>query len=115
MPLETKFLRLRTPVTIGSRFGDWEVSWLGGWTRNRLCYLVMVVRVPLCAKLTNSRRSVDGSHVEFSRPAVAILPGHYGELRVFRQQRYRVGRPFEFRNESSCPLANLTHPARNLR
>jgi hypothetical protein len=45
MPLETKFLRLPTPVTIGSRFGDWEVSWLGGWTRNRLCYLVMVVCV----------------------------------------------------------------------
>ena len=55
---ETKFLRLRTPVTIGSRLGKWEVSWLGGWTRNRLCYLVMVVRFPLCEKLTNSRRSV---------------------------------------------------------
>jgi hypothetical protein len=41
---ETKFLRLRTPVTIGSRFGDWEVTWLGGWTRDRLSYLVMVVR-----------------------------------------------------------------------
>jgi hypothetical protein len=50
MPLETKFLRLQTPVTIGSRFGDWEVSWLGGWTRNRLCYLVMVVHVPLGGK-----------------------------------------------------------------
>jgi hypothetical protein len=56
MLLETKFLRLPTPVTIGSRFGDWEVSWLGGWTRNRLCYLVMVVYVPLCSTLTNSRR-----------------------------------------------------------
>jgi hypothetical protein len=44
MQLETKFLRLRTPVTIGSRFGDWEVTWLGGWTRHRLSYLVMVVR-----------------------------------------------------------------------
>jgi hypothetical protein len=65
MPLETKFLRLPTPVTIGSRFGDWEVSWLGGWTRNRLCYLVMVVRVPLCVKLTNFRRGVDASHVGF--------------------------------------------------
>jgi hypothetical protein len=63
--LETKFLRLRTPVTIGSRFGDWEVSWLGGWTRNRLCYLVMVVRVPLCAKPTNSRRGLGGTHVGF--------------------------------------------------
>jgi hypothetical protein len=29
MQLETKFLRLRTPVTIGSRFGDWEVCWVG--------------------------------------------------------------------------------------
>ena len=24
MQLETKYKRLRTPVTIGSRFGDWE-------------------------------------------------------------------------------------------
>jgi hypothetical protein len=45
MQLETKFLRLRTPVTVGSRFGDWEVTWAGGWTRHRLSYLVMVVRV----------------------------------------------------------------------
>ena len=44
MQLETKFLRLRTQVTIGSRFGEWEVCWLGGWTRHRLSYLVMVVR-----------------------------------------------------------------------
>jgi hypothetical protein len=43
--LETKFLRLRTPVTIGSRFGDWEVTWLGGWTKCRVRYLVMVARV----------------------------------------------------------------------
>jgi hypothetical protein len=45
MELETKFLRLRTPVTIGSRFGEWQVTWLGGWTRERLSYLVMLVRV----------------------------------------------------------------------
>ncbi|MGD1096608.1 MAG: hypothetical protein ABSB35_32020 [Bryobacteraceae bacterium] len=43
--LVTKYLRLRTPVTIGSRFDDWKVSWLGGWTRDRLSYLVMVARV----------------------------------------------------------------------
>jgi len=65
MPLETKFLRLQTPVTIGSRFGDWEVSWLGGWTRNRMRFVVMVVRVPVCEELTNSRRGVNGSHVGF--------------------------------------------------
>src|SRR5437016_5557575 len=45
MRLETKYLRLRTPVTLGSRFGDWEVTWLGGWTRDRLSYLVMAVGV----------------------------------------------------------------------
>ena len=45
MRLETKYLRLRTPVTIGSQFDDWEVCWLGGWTKHRLFYLVMVVRV----------------------------------------------------------------------
>jgi len=48
MQMETKFLRLRTAV--GSRFGDWQVCWLGGWERFRLYYLVMLVKVPLpCA------------------------------------------------------------------
>jgi len=46
MKVQTKFLRLRTPVTLGSRFDDWQACWLGGWTRHRLSYLVMVVRVP---------------------------------------------------------------------
>jgi hypothetical protein len=44
MQPEMKFLRLRTPVTIGSLFGDWVVTWLGGWTRDRLSYIVMVVK-----------------------------------------------------------------------
>ena len=47
MQMETKFLRLRDPVEFGSRFGDWEVCWLGGWVRFRLYYLVMLVKVPL--------------------------------------------------------------------
>ena len=51
MQLETKFLRLRAPVTLGSRFGDWQVTWLGGWGRYRLYYLVMVVKLqPLHAR-----------------------------------------------------------------
>jgi hypothetical protein len=45
MQLETKFLRLRTPVTLGSRFGDWHVTWLGGWSKYRLFYLVMMVKI----------------------------------------------------------------------
>jgi len=44
MGVETKYLRLRTPVKIGSRFDDWSVCWLGGWAKHRLYYLVMVVR-----------------------------------------------------------------------
>jgi hypothetical protein len=47
MQLETKFLRLRTPVELGSRFGAWQVIWLGGWGRHRLYYLVMVVKLLL--------------------------------------------------------------------
>jgi hypothetical protein len=46
-----QFLRLRTPVTLGSRFGDWRLTWLGGWSRYRLYYLVMVVKIqPLCER-----------------------------------------------------------------
>jgi hypothetical protein len=45
MQPETKFLRLRSPVTIGSRFDDWFVTWLGGWTRDRLSYIVMVAKI----------------------------------------------------------------------
>ena len=45
MQPETKFLRLRTPVTINSRFGDWEFTWAGGWTPDRLSYIVIVVRI----------------------------------------------------------------------
>ncbi len=45
MNLETKFLRLRTPVEHGTRFGDWSVCWLGGWSKHRLYYLVMLVKL----------------------------------------------------------------------
>jgi len=45
MQLKTTYLRLGTAVTLGSRFGDWRVCWLGGWSRHRLFYLVMLVRV----------------------------------------------------------------------
>ena len=43
MHLETRFVRLRTAVTVGSRFGEWQVSWVGGWRKHRLAYLVMLV------------------------------------------------------------------------
>jgi hypothetical protein len=55
MQMETKFLRLRTPVEYGSRFGDWQVCWLGGWARFRLYYLVMLVKVPCVIVLADRR------------------------------------------------------------
>ena len=45
MKMETKFLRLRTPVELCSRFGDWSVCWLGGWQKHRMYYLVMLVKL----------------------------------------------------------------------
>jgi hypothetical protein len=45
MLAETKYVRLRTPVTLGSRFDDWHVCWLGGWGKHRLYYLAMLVRI----------------------------------------------------------------------
>jgi DNA-binding beta-propeller fold protein YncE len=37
--METRFLRLRTPVELGSWFDDWQVCWLGGWAKHRLYFL----------------------------------------------------------------------------
>jgi hypothetical protein len=54
MQMETKFLRLRTPVEICCWFGDWQVCWLGGWARFRLYYLVMLVKAP-CVILAANR------------------------------------------------------------
>jgi hypothetical protein len=45
MEFETKFMRLWTPVTLSSRFGDWQVCWVGGWNKHRIGFMVMVVRV----------------------------------------------------------------------
>jgi len=36
MQMETKFLRLRTEVELSSLFDDWQVCWLGGWSKTVL-------------------------------------------------------------------------------
>jgi hypothetical protein len=51
--METKFLSLRHPVELGSRFDDWQVCWLGGWDKHRHFYLVMLVEVIFKKPLTN--------------------------------------------------------------
>lgn len=60
MRLQTKFLRLKFPVAVGSYFGDWRVTWAGGWTRHRLSYLVMVVRIERRAERKTSAIVVPG-------------------------------------------------------
>jgi hypothetical protein len=47
LQVETKFLRLRQPATLGERLDGWRVCWLGGWDRGRLFYVVMVERAVL--------------------------------------------------------------------
>jgi hypothetical protein len=46
MQPDTKFMRIPLAATVGSRFGEWQVTWIGGWDKWRLYYLVMVVRPP---------------------------------------------------------------------
>ena len=45
MAVETKFLRLYQPATLGEQIDGWRVCWLGGWGKGRLFYWVMVTRV----------------------------------------------------------------------
>jgi hypothetical protein len=63
MRMETRFLRLRAPVEHGTRFGDWSVCWLGGWSKYQLYYLVMLVKV----ELTSSASPTPRSPILFSR------------------------------------------------
>ena len=44
MQLETRFLRLSKPLELGEQIDGWRVCWLGGWDKNRIFYMVMVVR-----------------------------------------------------------------------
>jgi len=45
MQIETKYLRLVKPVTMGEQIEGWRVCWLGGWDKCRVFYVVMVMRV----------------------------------------------------------------------
>jgi hypothetical protein len=45
MSLETKYLHLRQPVSMGHCLDGWRVCWLGGWDKQRVFFVVMLVRV----------------------------------------------------------------------
>jgi len=44
MHVQTKFLRLFRPAALGDRIDDWRVSWVGGWDKCRVLFVVMVER-----------------------------------------------------------------------
>ena len=44
MHVQTKFLHLRKPVSLGDHIDDWRVCWLGGWDKCRVFFVVMVER-----------------------------------------------------------------------
>jgi hypothetical protein len=69
MRLETKFMRLKTPVTIGSRFGEWLVYWLGLDARRR-SYLVMRVRITDLDQIDIRDYRAHGSDADLSEPAI---------------------------------------------
>ena len=42
--IETRFLRLRQPAALGDRIEGGRVSWLGGWDKGKVFFVVMVER-----------------------------------------------------------------------
>jgi hypothetical protein len=90
MQLETKFLHLRTPVTIGSRFGDWEVTWLGGWTRDRLSYLVMAVKIE--RRSASDNLATDRAALEQKKKATRVPKKEDQDARTLRSNRTRTDR-----------------------
>ena len=44
MRVQTKILRLCEPVSLDDRIDNWRVSWLGGWDKCRVFFVVMVER-----------------------------------------------------------------------
>jgi hypothetical protein len=76
--METKFLRLRTPVELGSWFDDWQVCWLGGWAKHRLYFLVMLVKVPF------ADRAVPNQDTGRKKPNQKTPPGKH-------RRRYGAG------------------------
>jgi hypothetical protein len=43
--LETKYLHLRQPLPLGHWIDGWRVCWIGGWDKQHVFFVVMLVRV----------------------------------------------------------------------
>jgi hypothetical protein len=42
--VETKFLRLLKPASLGDEIDGWRVCWIGGWDKCHVLFVVMVKR-----------------------------------------------------------------------
>jgi hypothetical protein len=73
--METKYLRLRTPVELGSHFGDWQVCWLGGWGKHRLDYLVMLVKVPFSPWQSGGQAPPMGARILAANRTIDLASG----------------------------------------
>ena len=54
MRIQTRFLRLSKPAVAGEMIDGWQVSWVGGWGRCKVFFVVMVIKEPAAHGLTNS-------------------------------------------------------------
>jgi hypothetical protein len=50
LQVQTRFLRLREPVSLGDRIDGWRVCWVGGWDHARVLFVVMVERLVRAAQ-----------------------------------------------------------------
>src|SRR5580765_8260869 len=65
MHVQTKFLRLCEPVSLGDRIDNWRVSWLGGRDKCRVFFIVMVEKEhkqPAAPCNSSWRRQPEGHH-----------------------------------------------------
>jgi hypothetical protein len=61
---------LKTPVTIGSLFGEWRVCWLGGWTRPAMGMKKLDRRLRWLETVSAQKRAQGPTPVELLREPI---------------------------------------------
>jgi hypothetical protein len=69
MQIQTNFLCLGRPAALGDQIDGWRVSWLGGWDRCRVFFIVMVAK----------------EHATRITPHVLLKPGLCAQYRLARR------------------------------
>lgn len=93
MEVQTKFLRLTRPVTLGKVIDGWRVCWLGGWDKGKVLFVVMVERSARHVKHVASVRKPhdidEPRHVLVRRDRLETARGIVFALRRVRRQYER--------------------------